>query len=258
MALEATSEDLQRERQASYFQRIALADAEKWAKRDGRADQVLDECPADLRAWEWRYLKRSSPAEPDGLRSATTGEVWDAVVSPDGRRRPIPRRILRLHDQALGCRHQRDSSSGRFEGMRRVDLQCGVRQSTGNALVSASARSRTAIIWDVESGEPLHVLRGHVDNVRCAVFSPDGGAVVTGAWDVVPSSGWSARTGEPIGGYQTSTGWITRVAFSPDGRWVAVGGSIGAGPRSGSFSPAASHPDLREQVWPYPERCVQP
>ena len=59
-ALATTSEDLQRERQANYFQRIALADSERSAGRFDRVERVLEECPPDLRAWEWRYLKDSS------------------------------------------------------------------------------------------------------------------------------------------------------------------------------------------------------
>ena len=218
-ALEATSEDLQRERLASYFQRIDLANAEKWAMRDSRAQQVLDECPPDLRAWEWRYLKRSSPTEPLAF-VGHTGEVWDAVISPDGRRLASASfdNTIKLWDTATGKLertlrgHEARTYSVAFD-------------KQGTHLVSASA-DRTAILWDVATGEPVHVLRGHGDNVRCAVFHPAGGAVVTGSWDGSIRC-WNARTGQAVGAYQTSTGWITRVAFSPDGGLVAVGGAAG-------------------------------
>ncbi len=219
VALEATSEVLQRERQASYFQRIALAEAERMAGRYGRVDDVLGECPADLRAWEWRYLKQSAGHEPLAF-IGHTGEVWDAVISPDGRRLASASfdHTIRLWNVATGELER----TLRGHGARAYSVAF---DKEGTQLVSASA-DKTAIIWDVASGKALHVLRGHVDNVRCAVFSFDGGTVVTGGWDGVVR-GWNARTGQLFRAYGTSTGWITRVAFSPDSRWVAVGGSSG-------------------------------
>src|SRR5262249_23988787 len=49
---------LERERQNSYYQRIALADREWSANNLGRMEQLLQECPTELRGWEWHYLKR--------------------------------------------------------------------------------------------------------------------------------------------------------------------------------------------------------
>ena len=122
-------------------------------------------------------------------------------------------------------------------------------------LVSASA-DKTAIVWDLTTGKPIHTLIGHTDNVRCAAFNPNGYWIASGSWDGTLRV-WSADSGQPLGTYQTGTGWITRLAFSPDGRWVVVGGSAG-----------------RAEVWDYgsgrlvqrfgqapragPRRCVQP
>src|SRR5262249_16979021 len=40
-----------------YFQRIASAEREWSANNFGRMYQLLEECPEDLRGWEWSYLK---------------------------------------------------------------------------------------------------------------------------------------------------------------------------------------------------------
>src|SRR5262249_28759513 len=45
-------------RQNSYYQNIALADREWFANNLGRVEQLLEECPVDLRGWEWHYLNR--------------------------------------------------------------------------------------------------------------------------------------------------------------------------------------------------------
>jgi serine/threonine protein kinase len=58
------SDSLERERQNSYYQRIALADREWSANNLGRMEQLLDECPADLRGWEWHYLIAAAIQEP--------------------------------------------------------------------------------------------------------------------------------------------------------------------------------------------------
>jgi eukaryotic-like serine/threonine-protein kinase len=218
-ALEATSEDLQRERQASYFQRIALADAERASGRTDRVDQVLAGCPADLRAWEWRYLKQSSQREPRAF-IGHAGEVWDAAISPDGRRLASASfdRTIKIWDVASAQLVR--TLRGHEERAYSVSFD-----RDGKHLVSASA-DKTAIIWDVATGKALNVLRGHDSNVRCAVFSFDGGTVVTGGWDWNLCA-WNARTGQLLRACTASAGWVTRVAFSPDSRWVAVGGSAG-------------------------------
>ena len=75
---------LERERRDSYFHRITLAHRELSVDNLGRALQLLDECPEDLREWEWYYLMRLCRVEPLILRDKT--EVNSVAFSPDGER----------------------------------------------------------------------------------------------------------------------------------------------------------------------------
>src|SRR5262249_42774462 len=68
------------EQLASYFQRIALAGREVEARNIGRAEELLEECPAPLRGWEWHYLKRRCRQEPFVYRGHP-GPVESATIS---------------------------------------------------------------------------------------------------------------------------------------------------------------------------------
>ena len=46
--------------------------------------RALDECPEDLRGWEWHYLMRLCKVEPLVLQDTT--EVYGVAFSPDGER----------------------------------------------------------------------------------------------------------------------------------------------------------------------------
>ena len=76
------AKDLERERRDAYFHRIALAHRELSVDNLGRALELLDECPEDLREWEWHYLMRLCRVEPVVLRDKT--EVNSLAFSPDG------------------------------------------------------------------------------------------------------------------------------------------------------------------------------
>ena len=77
-------ETLGRERRDSYFHRITLAHRELSVDNLAGALKFLDECPEDLREWEWYYLMRLCRVEPLVLRDKT--EVNGVAFSPDGER----------------------------------------------------------------------------------------------------------------------------------------------------------------------------
>src|SRR5262249_2135817 len=81
-AKEELQQALERERQKSYYQRIALAEREGSANNLSGVERLLEECPVDLRGWEWNYLKRR---RLEGLPPLEHGAaVFSAAFSPDG------------------------------------------------------------------------------------------------------------------------------------------------------------------------------
>src|SRR4051794_18855904 len=86
-ANDGLKQSLVRERDESYFQRVAVADRELSASDNlGAALRLLDACPEDLRAWEWHYLYRLCRVEPLVIRADGGGGVACVAFSHDGER----------------------------------------------------------------------------------------------------------------------------------------------------------------------------
>src|SRR5262249_26362541 len=69
--------------QTTYYQNIALAERQLSAGNVGRAEEFLNECPPELRGWEWRFLKRQRYGNAPPLEHPDA--VFHVVFSPDGR-----------------------------------------------------------------------------------------------------------------------------------------------------------------------------
>jgi hypothetical protein len=67
-----------------YFKQINLAESYLERNQADRAATILDECPPELRRWEWHYLKRQSSPEVMRLRGHTD-LVVNVAFSPDGK-----------------------------------------------------------------------------------------------------------------------------------------------------------------------------
>jgi WD40 repeat protein len=92
---------------------------------------------------------------------------------------------------------------------------------TGDRLVTTSG-DRTARVWDVATGRPVSVFRGHSDTVWDAVFSPDGSLVASTESIIGGARVWDARTGRRLLRLPRVTS-EQAPQFSPDGkRLIAI------------------------------------
>jgi WD40 repeat protein/serine/threonine protein kinase len=209
---------LDREQRALYFQRIALAAREIEAWNVGRAEELLEECPAALRGWEWHYLKRRYRQEPLTFQEHA-GMVPAVAVSPDGRSvastslvidaGEVRLREIRVWERATGKQIHRLLAH-------RGPAHLGFHPD-GKLLFSAG-EDKSLRAWDVASGTEVR----NVDMTAvavCLAVSPDGRLLATGNADNTVRI-WDAADFQELRTLRGHTGLVHAVAFGPDGRLV--------------------------------------
>ena len=95
--------------------------------------------------------------------------------------------------------------------------------SADGILVSGS-RDKTIKIWDLETGELMHTLKGHTDGVYAIALSPDGQILASGSVDKTIKL-WHLKTGELLGTFIGHTNTVTALAFTASGE-ILVSGSL--------------------------------
>jgi len=153
-------------RRALYFNRVSLADAEYRQGNILGLWRLLDDCPKDLRGWEWFYLRNNHDdsvltiRDPNaGSRSFTINKV---VLSSDGALIACTWRdqTVRIHDLPSG-RLIQTLMPKKGQGIEAFSAD-------GKRLLGA-VQSGEAIAWDIETGRTTDLQEGDAIAVSMAV-----------------------------------------------------------------------------------------
>jgi WD40 repeat protein/serine/threonine protein kinase len=202
-----------------YFGKISLAE-HYWLKNNvGRAEQLLDECLPDSRAWEWRYLKQLCKSE------ARRWPGIGAVFSSDGKRLLIATQSdqVELWDTTTWKVSRRFSQK---------DLTSAALSHDGTrlALAIGAFKRKQVKILDTGNGQDIlniNEIPGEAWTVSVE-FSPDGRLIATAGQQANQVQGgsrtaevilWDARTGKLL---RTIPEAGITLAFDPDSKYLAV------------------------------------
>jgi WD40 repeat protein len=230
-----------------YFKNIALARLEFADNNLSRANELLQECAADLRGWEWHFLDRYFHADSTTLRQHTAGVVGLAF-SADGDRlasvsSPMQNRRIYVGNFPYGHRKPTTTSLNGTAGALRIfrtsdgrellridpkaDLVFGVALSPDGKSVACSggtlSESGFIKVFDATSGTELCRITGHRGPIRAVAFSPDGQRLASASDDGMVKL-WDAKSGKllrTIADRDSSINAVCAVAFSPDGTRLA-------------------------------------
>jgi WD40 repeat protein len=244
---------------ARYVNGLTRAEREWRAGNVAGAEAALGDCPAELRAWEWHYLRRlcrgwllsvnpsagplhavaCGPREDLLAAGAEDGTVtvWHAATGKQRWRcRGHTGRVLGVAFSpdgkllaSAGADHTVrlwDLGSGKqaavLEGHDKAVL--GVAFSPDGRRLATASNDHTVKVWDVRAGREVRTLSGHSRGVLCVAFSPDGARLASAGWDQTVRL-WHAATGEPAGVLEGHAREVQGLAFSPDGSRLASAGS---------------------------------
>jgi WD40 repeat protein len=215
-ALESEKRAKEKLRRDSYFHRISLAHRDLSADNLGRALKLLEECPKDLREWEWNYLMRLCVVEPLVLRDTT--EVNGVAFSPD----PDGQRLASAgRDGTIKIWNSKTGDVLQTIKNAHTDAVLSVAFHREGQHLASFGADRKVKVWDLRATDQP-VFAGPCDTNRkwgmaySVAFSPDGRKLAAGSEGMVRLWDWKNDLILPsLPGREFQS---IPVAFSRDGR----------------------------------------
>jgi WD40 repeat protein/serine/threonine protein kinase len=226
---------LEKWRQTAYYLKTALAFNEYRANNLARAGQLLDECPEDLKNWEWHYLKRLCHSELSSVLLGTGFVIRSAPLTPDGSRVAIRTGdVLYVYDTATGQEVLHLAVKGHSNFADLAISPDGKKFALGGAVPG----KYVVYVWEADTGKEIAVLKG-LDTAGAqkgllaemwgVAVSPDGrkvaGSDMQGnlfVWDTATGSRRLQIDAHSNPSPQRGNTRNTTVNFNPDGTWLAT------------------------------------
>jgi WD40 repeat protein len=224
--------------QVLYLQRVQGALREWQASDVARARELLDECPAGRRSWEWHYVRRL--LHPLQEVTGVTEGIYEVQYTPDGKRVISSGMfgVLRAWDPAQGrelfylegTQPQADRLGG-FAASGGTPVRFLIDPGRGEVL--GNGRGRGALpVWDLATGKRRRQIAGGKAPVRsCMARDPNGAwlAFGCGGSNVFAPQVFvvDAATGKDVVTLQGHPAPVKCLAASADGTLLASGCEAG-------------------------------
>ena len=170
-------------RQALYFNRIALVQANLRQGHVTQAVQLLDACPADLRHWEWFYLWYATDQSVQTRRHHPSSYVA-VTLSSDGSQ------VAAADDGEIKIW---DSRSGSVQAIPVAGAQALAFGADSRQLAYVDHLGMTQL-WSFTSGELDNGLKGLGKDIKALAFSDDSHHIVSGGRRTTQSLGFQGRS----------------------------------------------------------------
>ena len=82
-------------------------------------------------------------------------------------------------------------------------------------------------MWDVYTGQLIHIMQAHTNGLEMVAFSPDGRLLASCACDQQVCV-WDVQTGRLLYTLRGHTRWVRCIVFSPDSNLLASGSDDGS------------------------------
>ena len=257
----AAREELEREK---YFRNVAFAHTELNDGHYLRAIQLLDDCPADRRGWEWWHTYRAAhPATGSGQSGGLIpldiafAPTWSGVItghtgsqvtrfdfkdgsgtpavlepthgtvaipSADGKRVLIGRDWAKAYPDALVVRDLATNKQLAAWPGPKAARLLCGLSPTGERVV-VKFQGEPVRVYDVASGKELSSVPADVPLFCRGQFSADGRVVIVPTTDGAVA--WEADTGRVIRAIKNEGGRITSVQLDPAGKIAVTGSDTG-------------------------------
>ena len=207
---------------AQYARSVDLSYREVGANDLPRARQLLDDTPADLRGWEWDYVRRLARGDAARVLDARAGRAH--AVGYD----PVGWRLVSAHQDGTARVWNREGAAVHVLKGHGDEVYDASFTPGGKRIVTASLDG-TVKVWDAASGREAATLPVGAERspLYAVAASPDGLAVAAGGKAGVLQR-WRLKGPEREPDEPAGVGEITTVRYSPDGVWLAAGGKNGA------------------------------